>query len=174
VVVFTHDERLPEAVRRLGIEARIVSVQRRAKSRVEIVAGRPPSDRYIGEALALAATEDLPDEVRARVVPGFCRSAIEAACAARIRRRMIEEGIPYADVEAALAAKTSLNTWLADLFGLSTAQGEQIRERVRKLAGPDAVNVVRLTQKGAHQLVATDGVKLTQGAKALVKAIEAG
>ncbi len=174
VIVFTHDERLPEAVRRLGIDARIVSVNRRAKSQIEIVAGRPPSDRYIGEALALAKTEDLPDEVRARVVPGFCRSAIEAACAARIRRRMIEAGIPHADVEAALEAKTSLNTWLADLFELSTAQGEQIREHLRRLAGPDAIGVVRLAQRGTHQLVLTDGLKLANGAKTLVKAIEAG
>ena len=151
-----------------------MSVQRRAKSRVEVVAGRPPSDRYIGEALALAKTDDLPDEVRARVVPGFCRNAIEAACAARIRRRMIEAGTPHAQVEEALETKTSLNTWLADLFELSTAQGEQIREHLRRLGGADAIEVVRLAQKGTHQLVLTDGITLVNSAKALVKAIEAG
>ena len=36
VIVFTHDERLPEAVRRLGIQSRMLSVTRRPKSVVEV------------------------------------------------------------------------------------------------------------------------------------------
>jgi hypothetical protein len=173
VVVFTHDERLPEAVRRLDIDARIVNVQRRASSKVEIVAGRPPSDRYVGEAMAFARTEDVRDEVRARVVPGLCRSAIEAACAARIRRRLIESGMPHAAVEERLAEKTTLNTWLADAFDLSVAQGAAITERVRQLGGEDAVQTVRLVTKGSHHLVLTDGQQLAEGTRALVRALEA-
>jgi rRNA-processing protein FCF1 len=173
VIVFTHDERLPEAVRRLGIDARIMRVQRRAASKVEVVAGRPPSDRYVGEALALAKTEHVADEVRARVVPGLCRSAIEAACAARIRRRLIEAGMPHAQVEQELEGKTSLHTWLAAAFELSTAQGTEITERVRKLGGDDAVDVVGIVKKGSHRLVATDGVRLAEGTRSLVQALEA-
>jgi hypothetical protein len=36
VVIFTHDDRLPEAIRRLQIEARIVEVLRRDGSVVEL------------------------------------------------------------------------------------------------------------------------------------------
>ena len=36
VIVFTHDERLPEAVRRLRIKSTILSVTRRPKSVVEV------------------------------------------------------------------------------------------------------------------------------------------
>ena len=36
VIVFTHDERLPEAVRRLGIESRMFMVTRRPGSVVEV------------------------------------------------------------------------------------------------------------------------------------------
>jgi energy-coupling factor transporter ATP-binding protein EcfA2 len=172
VIVFTHDERLTEAVRRLGIDARIATVQRRAASKVEVVAGRPPSDRYVGEAFALAKTQDVPDEVRARAVPSLCGQAIEAACAARIRRRLIESGTPHAEVERILADKTSLHTWLAAAFDLSTAQGTEITERVRRLAGDDAVDVLSIVRKGRHRLVATDGLRLAEGTRALVQALE--
>ena len=36
VIVFTHDDRLPESVRRLGIQASVIEVTRRANSVVEI------------------------------------------------------------------------------------------------------------------------------------------
>jgi hypothetical protein len=173
VVVFTHDERLPEAVRRLAIDARIVRVQRRAQSKVEIVAGAPPSDRYLAEAFALAKTDDLPDEVRARVVPGFCRSAIEAACAARIRRQRLAAGTPHAEVEEQLLELTKLSTWLAAAFGLGVAQGREVTDQVRRLGGEDAVAAVRQANTGAHRLVAEDGLRLAERTRALVRAIEA-
>jgi ABC-type lipoprotein export system ATPase subunit len=173
VVVFTHDERLPEAVRRLAIDARIIHVKRRAASKVELVLGRPPSDRYIGEAYTLAKTTDLPDEVRARVVPGFCRSAVEAACAARIRRRLIGAGTPHADVEQTLAEPRTLTAWLADTFELSIAQGADISDRVRRIAGDDAVSALKTMRKGAHGAVNADAVELVRSTKRLVTALEA-
>ena len=173
VIVFTHDERLPEAVRRLGIDARIMDVKRRAKSKVEIVAGRPPSDRYVGEALALAKTDDLPAEVRARVLPVLCRSAVEAACASCIRRRLIDSGVPHAEVEERLAEKTSLNSWLAEAFGLSTAQGHQISDKVRALGGEEAVETIKTIRKGTHRIVMADGQELARSTRTLVKALEA-
>ncbi len=39
IVVFTHDDRLPEAIRRLRLEAEIVRVQRRRRSNVALAAG---------------------------------------------------------------------------------------------------------------------------------------
>src|SRR5712691_3661310 len=53
VIVFTHDERLPEAVLRLGIEATVLKVTRRPKSVVEIRPGINPVRAHIEDALAL-------------------------------------------------------------------------------------------------------------------------
>jgi hypothetical protein len=102
VVVFTHDDRLPEALRRLDIDAKVIEVTRGGGS---IVGTRPALDpirRYIEDAIALANTEDLPEEVARRVIPGLCREAIEAACMA-IRRRRIGKGEPHAEVETLLS-----------------------------------------------------------------------
>ena len=89
VVVFTHDDRLPEAVRRLGIDARILEVSRREGSEVELRPALTPIERHIQDARSLVNTDDLPLDVARRVVPGFCRLAIEAGCVEATRRRRI-------------------------------------------------------------------------------------
>jgi AAA domain/AAA domain, putative AbiEii toxin, Type IV TA system len=174
VIVFTHDERLSEAVRRLDIDARIMRVLRRAASKIEVVASPPPSDRYVGEAFAFAKNPDVPEEVRARVLPGLCRAAIEAACIGQLRRRLIESGTPHAEVETWLAEDRSLTAWLAEVFRLSVAQGAEITDRVRRLGGDAAVETVSIVRRGAHRLVAADGLRLSEGTKSLVRELERG
>jgi recombinational DNA repair ATPase RecF len=80
VIVFTHDDRLPEAVRRLGIKARILNVNRLAGSRVEVVAGSDPTKRYLDDAFAVAMDGHADDVVRGRAIPALCRMAVESAC----------------------------------------------------------------------------------------------
>jgi energy-coupling factor transporter ATP-binding protein EcfA2 len=172
VVVFTHDERLPEAVRRLAIDARVIAVKRRAQSKVELVAGRPPSDRYIGEALALAKTDGLTAEVGMRVIPGFCRGALEAACAARLRKLRIEAGVAHADVEEELEGMTSLGKWLATAFELKDSQGREVDDRLRAIDGEDAVRSVRTIKRGSHELASFDPMTLIETTKRIVRAIE--
>jgi len=173
VVVFTHDERLPEAIRRLDIEARVMRVQRRAKSQLEITAGRPPSERYLDEASSLSKGEDLPPEVIRVVVPGFCRSAIEAACAERIRRERVSAGISHAAVDDELAQLTTVNSWLRAALGLSQAQGKELRQKVINLGGEGAWKAVALARSGAHEAIGDlDPVELAGDTKKLVSALE--
>jgi ABC-type lipoprotein export system ATPase subunit len=173
VVVFTHDERLPEAIRRLDLPARIIRVQRRARSQLEVVADSRPSERYVDEALALSKGEDLPAEVITRVIPAFCRSAIEAACAERIRRECIAEGVSHAEVDQKLADLTSITTWLAAALKLSPSQGHEINAAVQRLGGPGAVTAVRLARRGAHEPIdGLDPQGLVRDTRGLVRALE--
>jgi rRNA-processing protein FCF1 len=57
VVVFTHDDRLPEAVRRLDIDATVIEVTRREGSLVDTRRSKDPVSRYLDDAFALAKTE---------------------------------------------------------------------------------------------------------------------
>ena len=92
VIVFTHDDRLAEAVRRLQIPATIWEVARRENSAVELKKNDDPVICYLDDARALARTRDLPEEARAVVVAGFCRSTLEAACHETIRNHRISAG----------------------------------------------------------------------------------
>jgi len=148
VVVLTHDTRLPDAVRFLGLEATIIRVVRRESSEVELRAVDTPAHRHIEDAMAIAQTEGLPAEAM-RVVPGFCRMALEAAAAEAATRRMRREGRPFADVEAELQRPTTLMTWLAlALFGDATRSGEVNSYLERH--HPWAAQPVRECNRGVH------------------------
>ena len=108
VVVFTHDDRLSSAIRRLQIPATIVSVTRRPRSQVELKKSLDPIQGAIEDARAVALSDGLPDEVRRRVVPGLCRQAIEAACLESGRRRLLAGGMSLDECEETWAAADKL------------------------------------------------------------------
>ena len=108
VVVFTHDDRLPSAIRRLQIPGTIVSVTRRPKSRVELKKSLDPIQAAIEDARAVELSDGLPDEVRRRVVPGLCRQAIETACLESGRGRLLAGGMSLDECEATWATADRL------------------------------------------------------------------
>ncbi|SCE99413.1 AAA family ATPase [Micromonospora mirobrigensis] len=115
VLVFTHDSRLPDAVRRLDLgRARMVEVHRAERSVVTLRPASDPVTRHLEDAGALARTGDVPAEVRGPVVAELCRAAIEAACHQRIWRARVARGVRHDDIEAAIVeASRRLTTIVA-------------------------------------------------------------
>ena len=122
VIVFTHDERLPEAVRRLGIESRMFMVARRPGSVVEVRKSLDPVRAHIEDALALVHTADLPNPVLRRTAPGFCRAAVEAALIGVIRRRQLLAGKSHGEVAETLAYPRLWNRQFPKVEGRSADQ----------------------------------------------------
>jgi len=151
VIVFTHDERLPQAVARLGIPATVVQVTRRPGSLVETRVAHGPVEDYINDAHAIRLTSELPDEVRRRVVPGFCRSALEAACMAAIRRRRLKQGDAHQEVEALIAAQTTLYKLVALALFDDGERGSEVMGALNKRFGGWAGDVFRMANSGAHE-----------------------
>ena len=60
VVVFTHDERLPEAIRRLAIPARVLRVSRRASSQVQVDVAKDPTEALLDDARQVVKGETVP------------------------------------------------------------------------------------------------------------------
>lgn len=150
VIVFTHDDRLPEAVRRLGIDARIIEVSRREGSEVELRPALTPIERHIQDARSLARTDDLPSDVAARVVPGFCRLAIEAGCVEAVRRRRIGRGEPHAEVEDALRAVTRLTGYAALAIFDDPTRGGDVLTRINSDYGRSKADAFQAANKGSH------------------------
>jgi ABC-type hemin transport system ATPase subunit len=149
VVVLTHDDRLPEAVRRLEILATVIGVTRRDGSVVEVKRELDPVRRYLDDAFALAKTDRLPAAVAERVIPGFCRLALEAACATVVRRRRLGRGEPHAEVERALAGAT-LNRLAALALFDDGSRGGDVRMRLNREYMPRAADAFRQCNEGAH------------------------
>jgi len=155
VVVFTHDERLPEALRLLGLPAHVVEVTRRPKSVVDTRQAQTPVRAYLDDARTLVKTPELPDAVRRRVVPGFCRSALEAACMDAIRARRLKKGESHVAVEELIAAHQTLNKLAAlALFDDGDRAGE-VSKRLDRI-GKWASAAFRDCNSGAHEPHAGD------------------
>ncbi|REJ85093.1 MAG: hypothetical protein DWQ36_14520 [Acidobacteria bacterium] len=99
VIVFTHDDRLAESIRRLQIKARLLEVRRGERSQVSVHPRSDEVQRAFDEAYALIRTEKLPPSARDRVVPGLCRVALEEAALEAFRRRRLGRGEPHLDVQ---------------------------------------------------------------------------
>jgi ABC-type Mn2+/Zn2+ transport system ATPase subunit len=150
VIVFTHDDRLPESLRRLQLPATVWEVVRRERSIVELRKNDDPVRRYLDDARALARTTELPEDVRAIVVAGFCRSALEAACHETVRNRRIAAGTRHADVEEALARAQTLHQVVALALLDDASRGDQIAARLRSKFGQNAFNAFRAAKTGTH------------------------
>jgi hypothetical protein len=99
VIVYTHDDRLPEAIRRLDLPATILGVTRSLDSTVSIREQSDPVSSYLSDARVIAGDTDLPMEVRQRVVPGLCRAALERRCQEIFYRRRLSAGASRTEIE---------------------------------------------------------------------------
>jgi energy-coupling factor transporter ATP-binding protein EcfA2 len=153
VVVFTHDDRLPEAVRRLDIPAEVVEVTRRDASVVELRRALDPVGRYLEDALAVAGISELPSSSAARVVLGLCRLALEAGCMEVVRRRRLGRGEAHAEVERTLAGAAGRLTRLAALalFDDVEREGDAL-PRIDREAGSPLAEVFRRCNEEAHDI----------------------
>jgi energy-coupling factor transporter ATP-binding protein EcfA2 len=151
VVVFTHDDRLPEAIRRLQLPATIWEVTRREGSVVELTKNEDPVSRYVDDARALARTTELPEDARAVVVAGFCRSALEAACHEVIRSRRLKAGVRHTDVERELTAAQKLRQLLALALLDDADRGGDVVPVIRQRYGQAAVKAFDAAREGTHE-----------------------
>lgn len=170
LVVFTHDDRLRESVRRLGIDARVIELTRHEGSIVELRPALDPVARNLDDADAIARTPELPALVARQVVPGFCRAAIESACIEAIRRRRIGAGVAHADVEQLLEANPSLNVRMALALWDDPGRGGEVAARVRAW-GEGVADAWGISNRGAHAGYGGDLAELVRNARILCRRV---
>jgi len=170
VIVFTHDERLPDAVRRLGIEATTIGVTRRPASVVELRLTSHPVIAHLSDARALVADSRLPEDVRRRVVPGFCRSALEAVFTDRVRGRRLAAGAEHAAVEKELAAANTLNELAAIALFDDKARTSDVMNRLNQIGGW-AGDTFKQMNRGAHHAYPGALFKLVNDSEKLCKQV---
>ncbi|MGD9755156.1 MAG: hypothetical protein AB7W59_29540, partial [Acidimicrobiia bacterium] len=168
VIVFTHDERLPDACRRLGLEATVYEVHRAERSAVTVRRTKPPALLYLDDARAVLKTEGYPAEALERVVPGLCRNAIEASCADVAHRRLLAAGLGAEDIERQVEGATSLRHKLAlALFGDAGRHTDVAGHVTRKWGRPMA-EIISTVNKGSHEHITRDAHGIVQDSAALV------
>ena len=103
VIVFSHDDRLPAALRRSAHDATILEVNRSANSAVSITASQDPTVRYLNDAHGLIKEwqhERLTEDDLRKTLPGLYRFAIESAAKDRYFATRLATGASIHDLES--------------------------------------------------------------------------
>ena len=118
VIVFTHDDRLAESTRRLGIPADLFECQREKESRVLARQVSTPIKQTLKDARRLITAGGIPGDIRAKGVLILCRHAIEIAARMKIKQRRILRGERHDDVNSLIENNARLiqhlSLWLFD------------------------------------------------------------
>jgi hypothetical protein len=133
----------------MAIDASVVEVARRENSVVELRKGLDPVARHLDDARAIAKTQEVPETVAQQVVPGYCRSAIEAACIEVVRRRRLKSGALHQSVEAAIEGVTTLTTYLALAIFDDGGRGGHVAARLGQW-GDWALDAYGVANRGTH------------------------
>ena len=150
VVVFTHDPRLPEAIRRMQIAATILEVERVAQSIVRVHTTRDPVEQYLEDAFAACReAERLGTHVAEMLVAGHCRAALEAACTRVIRRRRLGAGVAHSDIEETLRDTHGLHALMTLAMFDAPNRGADVLPRLNR-TGSRLADAFQGLKSGAH------------------------
>ena len=172
VIVFTHDNRLAQAVRQLRLPACVLEVTRRPGSVVEVRPGLDPVEQALRDAGALAADPSVPSDVAARVVPGLCRTAVEAAFTEAVWRRDLRAGRGHAEIEAASGGAVRLNLLAALALTGDAAKGGEVLPQLNAW-GRRFADTYQALNRGSHSAHAGDLDLLVGDARKLADKIRA-
>jgi recombinational DNA repair ATPase RecF len=172
VVVFSHDDRLADAVRRLPDPARILEVRRCEQSRVTVVTSSDPVERYLSDAYAVIQDKELPDDLRRTIVACCCRGALEAASQAKVRRVRLGRGESHTDVDAALAKAVKTHTKVALAVFDDARRDRDLYARLNRDLGHWASDALRTCKEGTHGICGGDVSTLVDDVRRLAAWIQ--
>lgn len=161
VVVFSHDYRLGEALRRLNLPANLVSVQRREEAKVIFENTGTPVETYLAEIeLAMSEKGRVGDDVARQVVPGLLRLTLEAHFTDHIRRRELATS-SHAQVSELLASTKGLTALAALAVG-----GE---DKLKSWLPNGTEGLLGQLASGTHEGVDSKLTKLVRHTKRVLK-----
>jgi ABC-type lipoprotein export system ATPase subunit len=149
VIVLTHDNRLPAAIRASRAPARIVEVTRAANSAISIVDSTRPATRLLDDAFAIAADDAVPEDIKRSAIPALCREALEAAAWDVYSSKALAVGRSREEVENTWdnATKTAKRLALA----LSGNADDDLAVDKWKAGGRARRDTLSVVNKGVHQ-----------------------
>lgn len=149
VIVLTHDNRLPAAIRSSRAPARIVEVTRAINSAISVVDSTRPATRLLDDAFVIAADDAVPEDVKRSAIPALCREALEATAWDVYSSNAFVDGRSREEVETAWdnATKTARRLALA----LAGDADDQVAVDKWKAGGRARRDTLTVVNKGIHQ-----------------------
>lgn len=149
VIVLTHDNRLPAAIRSSRAPARIVEVTRAPNSAISIVESTRPATRILNDAFAIAADDAVPEDIKRSAIPALCREALEATAWDVYTSKALADGRSRDEIETAWENATKTAKRLA--LALSGDADDDLAVDKWKAGGSARRNTLSVVNKGVHQ-----------------------
>jgi energy-coupling factor transporter ATP-binding protein EcfA2 len=149
VIVLTHDNRLPAAIRGSRAPARIVEVARAANSAISIVESTRPATRLLDDAFAIAADDAVPEDIKRSAIPALCREALEVTAWDVYSSKALAAGRSRGEVETAWENATKTAKRLA--LALSGNADDDLAVDKWKAGGRARRDTLFVVNKGVHQ-----------------------
>lgn len=149
IIVLTHDDRLPSAIRASRTEARIVEVTRGPNSSVHVTESSDPATRLLNDAFAIAADEAVPPDIKRRAVPRLCREAVEVTAKDVFLSRALAQGRSRSDVESTWEAAQKVAKRLALALSLDSEDSQAVEKWLA--GGATRRATMSVINKGVHQ-----------------------
>ncbi|TDK99185.1 recombinase RecF [Mycobacterium paragordonae] len=149
VIVLTHDNRLPAAIRSSRAPARILEVTRAMNSAISVVDSTKPATRLLDDAFAIAADDAVPEDVKRSAIPALCREALEATAWDVFSAKSFRDGLSREDVETAWESATKTARRLA--LALAGSADDQVAVDKWKSGGKARRDTLTVVNKGIHQ-----------------------
>ena len=168
LIVFTHDDRLPKFLRLLNLEHHCLEVTREPNSVVKVDKKRNPVIQYFRDAQLVMGNKKIPLEIKILVIPGLCRSGLEAACAEAIWRRWLyKKG--HEAIEKELLKAHTLNEKASLVLYNKRNKGDKVRDRISDKWGRELADAYYNTDEGVHSEYSGDLSELIKNCKSLAK-----
>lgn len=149
MIVLTHDNRLPAAIRSSRTPARIVEVARAVNSTISVADSTLPAMRLLDDAFAIAVDEAVPEGVKRAAIPALCREALEAAAWDVYSSKAFADGQLRAELESAWEDATKTTKRLA--LALSGNADDPVAVDKWKAGGRARRDTLSVVNKGIHQ-----------------------
>lgn len=149
VIVLTHDNRLPAAIRSSRAPARIVEVTRAVNSAISVVDSTRPATRLLDDAFAIAVDEGVPEDVKRSAIPALCREALEATAWDVYSSKAFVVGRSREEVETEWENATKTARRLA--LALAGDADDQVAVDKWKAGGRARRDTLTVVNRGIHQ-----------------------
>ena len=128
VIVLTHDDRLPAAIRRSRAPARIVELHRGLNSSVSVAESTTPAKRLLDDAFTIGADDAVPDAIKSAAIPVLCREALELTAWDVYVVRALAKGVPYEELETKWESAESTRRRLALALALNADDNDAVEK----------------------------------------------
>jgi ABC-type lipoprotein export system ATPase subunit len=149
VIVLTHDNRLPAAIRSSRAPARILELTRAVNSAISVVESTRPATRLLDDAFAIAADEAVPEDIKRSAIPALCREALESAAWDVYASKAFAGGRSREDIEETWENATKTAKRLA--LALTLNADDDLAVDKWKAGGTARRNTLTVVNKGVHQ-----------------------